>query len=183
MFYTGEGLLGDTSFIVDSKTGVYELIYSPLKTGKFTGTIGFLNEKVGEFWYDLNLVCDENPVQNLPMIDCELGKVGKQTINLENPTGNEVQIDYRITNTTNFEVIPEKIIIGPYESAQVTIQYSPSNLDVIENGNIIFENEEVGKWEYYCEGTGLLPTMMDPLPISTSVGNNTSSMLSFKNPF
>lgn len=80
-------------------------------------------------------------------------------------------------------MIPEKIIIGPYESSQVTIQYSPSNLDVIENGNIIFENEEVGKWEYYCEGTGLLPTMMDPLPISTSVGNNTSSMLSFKNPF
>ncbi|MBK8156873.1 MAG: hypothetical protein IPK55_13225 [Streptococcus sp.] len=80
VFYTGEGLLGDTSFIVDSKTGVYELIYSPLKTGKFTGTIGFLNEKVGEFWYDLNLVCDENPVQNLPMIECELGKVGKQVI-------------------------------------------------------------------------------------------------------
>lgn len=25
--------------------------------------------------------------------------------------------------------------------------------------------------------------MMDPMPISTSVGNNTSSMLSFKNPF
>lgn len=54
---------------------------------------------------------------------------------------------------------------------------------MIENGNIIFENEDVGKWEFYCEGKGLLPTMMDPMPISTSVGNNTSSMLSFKNPF
>ena len=57
VFYNGEGLLGDTSFGVDpKKTGVYELIFSPLKTGHYTGTIGFLNEKVGEFWYDLVLV-------------------------------------------------------------------------------------------------------------------------------
>jgi hypothetical protein len=28
-----------------------------------------------------------------------------------------------------------------------------------------------------------LPTVMEPQPISTAVGNNTSSMLSFKNPF
>jgi hypothetical protein len=29
----------------------------------------------------------------------------------------------------------------------------------------------------------LLPTIMEPQPISTAVGNNTSSMLTFKNPF
>jgi hypothetical protein len=29
----------------------------------------------------------------------------------------------------------------------------------------------------------MLPTIMEPQPISTSVGNNTSSMLTFKNPF
>jgi hypothetical protein len=32
-------------------------------------------------------------------------------------------------------------------------------------------------------GKGLLPTIMEPQPISTAVGNNTSSMLTFKNPF
>ena len=41
----------------------------------------------------------------------------------------------------------------------------------------------MGKWEYNVEGKGLLPTVMEPQPISTAVGNNTSSMLSFKNPF
>jgi hypothetical protein len=57
VFYNGEGLLGETSFLVDpNKTGIYELIFSPLKTGNYTGTIGFLNEKVGEFWYDLVLL-------------------------------------------------------------------------------------------------------------------------------
>lgn len=78
VFYNGVGLLGDTSFLVEPNwIGVYELIFSPLKTGKFVGTIGFLNEKVGEIWYDLNLVCDESPVINLDLIECELGKVGK----------------------------------------------------------------------------------------------------------
>jgi hypothetical protein len=38
------------------------LIFSPLSSGTNTGTIGFLNEKVGEFWYDLNLNAEENPV-------------------------------------------------------------------------------------------------------------------------
>jgi hypothetical protein len=56
-------------------------------------------------------------------------------------------------------------------------------LDVVETGNIIFENQQVGKWEYNVEGKGLVPTMMESLPISTAVGNSTSSMLTFKNPF
>lgn len=54
---------------------------------------------------------------------------------------------------------------------------------MIEQGNIIFDNPAVGKWEFNVEGKGLVPTMMEPQPISTSVGSNTSSMLSFKNPF
>jgi hypothetical protein len=54
---------------------------------------------------------------------------------------------------------------------------------VIEQGNIIFDSPTVGKWEFNVEGKGLVPTMMEPQPISTSVGSNTSSMLSFKNPF
>lgn len=56
-------------------------------------------------------------------------------------------------------------------------------MDVVESGQIVFENPSVGKWEYVLEGKGLLPTLMEPQPISTAVGNNTSSMLTFKNPF
>ena len=117
------------------------------------------------------------------LIECELGKTGSQHITLENPTGQELAIEYRCSNPTNFEIYPEKVSIPPYESAKITIQYSPSSLDIIENGNIVFENEDVGKWEYYCEGRGLLPTLMEPQPVSTYVGNSTSSMLTFKNPF
>lgn len=56
-------------------------------------------------------------------------------------------------------------------------------MDVIESGNIIFENPLIGKWRFYVEGKGLIPTMMEPQPISTAVNSSTSSMLSYKNPF
>lgn len=63
VFYQGEGLLGDQSFSLEPKSvSTYNLIFSPLKAGFMTGNIGFLNEKVGEFWYDLSLTADESPV-------------------------------------------------------------------------------------------------------------------------
>jgi len=151
--------------------------------GETMGNIGFLNEKVGEFWYDLKLIAEENPVQNMPMLECELGKMSSHTVDLENPTSKEILLDFKNTNPTNFEVSPDKLILPPYESVKVHIQYSPTSLDVVESGQIVFENPFVGKWEYNVEGKGLVPTIMEPQPISTSVGNSTSSMLSFKNPF
>jgi len=161
----------------------YNLIFSPLMAGEFSGNIGFLNEKVGEFWYDLNLIAEENPTENLEMLECELGKTAVHQIELENPTGKEIFLDYRNSNPSNFEVTPDKVILPPYESIKLQIAYSPSSLDVVESGNIIFEHPTVGKWEYNLEGKGLVPTIMEPQPISTAVGSNTSSMLSFKNPF
>ena len=88
VFYSGEGLIGDAALSLEPKTiGTYQLIYSPLKAGVTEGTIGFLNELVGEFWYDLNLAADENPVQNLDTLACELGKLQCHYVSLENPTG------------------------------------------------------------------------------------------------
>lgn len=81
-------MIGDSAFSLEPKSiGTYNLIFSPLSSGSYTGTIGFLNEKVGEFWYDLNLNAEENPIVSLDLLACELGKVASHTITLENPTG------------------------------------------------------------------------------------------------
>lgn len=184
VFYTGEGLIGDANFALEpNSTGVYNLIFSPLQAGSFTGTIGFLNERVGEFWYDLTLSAEENPVVNLELLECELGKTQAHDVTLENPTGQELYLEFRNSNPTNFEIVPDKLLLPAFESLQVAITYSPTNLDMVESGNIVFEHPAVGRWEYNVEGKGMLPTVMEPQPISTSVGNNTSSMLTFKNPF
>jgi hypothetical protein len=142
-----------------------------------------LNEKVGEFWYDLSLTAEENPVQNLELLECELGKAASHFVELENPTAQELFLDFKNSNSTNFEIRPDKVILIPYETLKVQIIYSPTALDVVESGNIVFSHPQVGKWEYNVEGKGLVPTLMEPQPISTAVGNSTSSMLCFKNPF
>jgi len=130
VFYNGEGLIGDSSFSLEPKSvGTYNLIFSPLGAGSSQGTIGFLNEKVGEFWYDLNLQAEENPVVNLDLLECELGKVANHTITLENPTGQELYLEFRNSNPTNFEIVPDKILLPAYESLKVKLQYSPTNLD------------------------------------------------------
>ena len=117
VFYSGEGLIGDATLSLEPKSiGTYSLIYSPLKTMISEGTIGFLNERVGEFWYDLHLAADENPVSNLETLACELGKLASHFVNLENPTGQEMTIEVKNSNATNFEVLPDKIVLAPYET-------------------------------------------------------------------
>merc|ERR1719230_1660525 len=57
---TGDGLLGDRTFTLEGSetNGVYELFYSPLVSKVHEGSIAFLNDRVGEFWYKLNLVAE-----------------------------------------------------------------------------------------------------------------------------
>jgi hypothetical protein len=57
----------------------------------------------------------------LQLLDCELGKNASHQVVLENPTGNELFLDYRNSNPTNFEIIPDKIILPAYESLKVKI--------------------------------------------------------------
>lgn len=99
----------------------YNLIFSPLTAGQFKGNIGFLNEKVGEFWYELSLTADESPIQNLELLECELGRMASHTVELENPTSGELFLDFRNSNPTNFEIKPDKVVLPPYETVKVQI--------------------------------------------------------------
>ena len=113
-------MIGDPTFSLEPKSiGKYNLIYSPLAAGFSQGNIGFLNEKVGEFWYELNLTAEENPVVNLSMLECELGKTASHFVDLENPTGTEAFIEFRNSNPSNFEIIPDKIVLPPFNIVRV----------------------------------------------------------------
>lgn len=73
--YSGEGLIGDPALTLDPHSeSAYNLVFSPLMAGSFSGTIGFLNRDVGEFWYELDLIAEENPVVQLDLLECELGR-------------------------------------------------------------------------------------------------------------
>ena len=120
--FSGEGLIGDPALTLDPNSeSTYNLVFSPLMAGTSSGTIGFLNRDVGEFWYGLTLTAEENPVVNLELLECELGRSESHFVQLENPTGAELMLEHRNTNTTNFEVIPDKVILPPYETVRVCI--------------------------------------------------------------
>jgi hypothetical protein len=53
--------------------------------GKYTGTVRFFNEDVGEFWYQLNLTALDPPPIKMEFV-CEFGKSHLQTITIDNPS-------------------------------------------------------------------------------------------------
>jgi hypothetical protein len=182
----GDGLLGMEQFVLAPReAATYELVYSPLLPApQSKGTAVFLNDRVGEFWYDLQLTADPAPPEELPLLECEVGRSMQHKITIDNPTGTEVVLKQKSTNKINFRVVsPSRIVMTPLESVDVTIEYSPSSLNIQEEAEITFENPEVGKWVYLAKGIGLQPTEPRKVSVVSQVHRATSSTLTFKNPF
>jgi hypothetical protein len=55
----------------------------------------------------------------LELLECELGKAASHFVELENPTAQELFLDFKNTNSTNFEIRPDKVILMPYETLKV----------------------------------------------------------------
>jgi hypothetical protein len=180
----GDGLVGDSSFIVPAKeVGVYELMYSPLKIGEFDGAVSFMSERTGEFWYRLKLIAREPEPIEMELFEAELGRYCMKTVLLENPSPDEVVLDYQNSNPVNFELIPEKIVLQPYEVFEVKVKYSPSTLKYIDNGEIKLLSQGIGDWHFLLKGRGLPPDEMEPILMAASMGENSSVQVPFKNPF
>lgn len=180
----GKGLIGDSVFFVPAKEqGVYELLFSPLIPGEYEGAVFFISEKTGEFWYKLKLnALPPEPIE-LNLFECELGRTESKQIFLDNPTGEEAILDYSSSNPLNFEIIPEKIVIPPYETVDALIRYCPSSLKHIELGVISLSSSILGNWEYKVKGKGIPPTKMEDLEVSATIGESSSVQVTFKNPF
>lgn len=180
----GEGLVGPATFsLLPSQTATYELLFLPLRSFNSKGSIAFIQEKLGEIWYELNLNSKENPVSPSPILKAELGKVEEWVVYLENPSMFHCDVQYRISNPNNFDISPEIITIGPFESVPVKIRYIPSDLDINETGEILFESDKIGKWQFLVFGVGLPPTKFDPKVINGALFKDLSSTITFKNPF
>jgi hypothetical protein len=111
-------------------TSSYELMYSPFTLGRQRGSISFIHETLGEIWYELSMTCEDIQPTRMSVLRCELGKVENYTVILENPSAKEVVATSKVTNQTNFDVIPDTIVLKPMTKTPIQIRYMPSNLDV-----------------------------------------------------
>jgi hypothetical protein len=71
----GPYLEGSTQIDLPAKEKFkYTLDFKPIQIGKYKGSLIFMNEQYGEFWYDLKLTCtDPLPIQLEP-IKAEVGR-------------------------------------------------------------------------------------------------------------
>jgi len=180
----GDGLLGEAEFVLAPKeTATYELVFSPLLPARTKGTAVFFNEVVGEFWYDLSLIAEAALPEEIPLMQCELGRTAQTTVKVDNPTGQEVALKHRSTNKINFKVMNNRIILPPLESSEITIEYSPASLGVTEEAQIVFEHPSIGSWVYKAQGLGLPPLEARSVTVAAQVNRTVSSTIQFKNPF
>ena len=177
-------LFGDREVKLTAKSClIYKLLYAPLKVGVWENVmLHIYNDKIGEYLYKLNLICENCPVVTPDIIRAELGKYVDFPIMLENPTNEEVEVKYYNTNKKLFQVLQEKIYIPGGIRKEILIRYIPSTLEVIEECNLKFETKRIGSWEFYLRGSGVLPTPMETLFINTYVGGVTTGQVNFKNP-
>jgi hypothetical protein len=93
----GEGLIGSPVFqLGPGSSGSYDILFSPITPGKQKGSVTFVNDKVGEFWYELELVAQPSPPVSLPHLSAAVGYKAVHTLSLENPIGEEVCVCMRV---------------------------------------------------------------------------------------
>ncbi|CAK4289382.1 unnamed protein product [Aphanomyces euteiches] len=180
----GKGLYGPTQFSLEAQqTGIYQLLYSPLLPGTTTGAIGFTNEDVGEFSYILNLHATPAPPIQLEDMVCAVGDVTSQPITITNPLDTPLPLEVVLTNTRNFRIRDEDIVVKPLSTYTAILDYIPSSLSEYERADIQFLNPDVGTWEYKVQGKGKPPSMMKTTIVNAVVGEAASSLFTFRNPF
>jgi len=186
----GEGLLGAPSVALQpQESAVYELIYSPLVGGKMIGGLIFVNDEIGEFWYELELESEEPDPIPVPGIKAELGKTSKTRLSIENPCGFDIEGELVVDNETNYSVtIPDNpyednvLLIPAYETAEFDIHYAPSSMGEVERCECVFSHPSAGTWVFECSGRGHPPSEMETTNVSATVMSSSSNMVHFRNP-
>jgi hypothetical protein len=181
----GDGLLGDDTYVLKpgDNTMPYELLFSPLVAGNSRGSVRFMNNEVGEFWYEVILHAIPAPSTKLPCIECMLGDVSSTQISVENPLAQPVDLETMLSDNEHFFVKPDTISIGPYGQSPVEIFYRPSSLGDVKSCLVSFSNRTFGEIEYEVSGKGMMPGMMSPVYIGAQMKEMGSHTIPFKNPF
>lgn len=181
---TGECIYGHPTITVPAnESKKYPLSFMPLYIFKDKGTIAFVNDQLGETWFEVMLTSEESPPAKVPLMKCELGKSEKSIVHLENPSYRDVKVTYRNTNPDNFEVMQKDIVIVAKSTMDIEIRYTPSDLENTESGIINFETEEIGCWNFMVFGLGIPPTKYAVKKLSGSLNKDCTGSINFRNPF
>eukprot|EP00899_Mesostigma_viride_P006782 jgi/Mesvir1/16104/Mv08394-RA.5 len=180
----GSCLSGPTTFLLGARASrAYELSFLPLHAGADKGSVRFTSDKLGEFWYELDLRAQGCPPRALPQLVAEVGTRASYPITVENPLREAVTLRAYSSNTRNFNIVPPVITLPPHGHARATVEYTPSSLDDVEEGVVELSDAAAGKWEFLCTGCGSEPTVMPPTLVTSTISTSSFATLVFRNPF
>ncbi len=163
----------------------YELQFHPKQVGKFRGSLIFLNEEFGEFWYDLKLSSNDANTIQLEPVECEIGKYASVVINLANPLDEAIKFKTNISNPNYFGLEDKKheqFHLEANSSIDVSIVFIPGAVGFSDHSTIVtFLNEKLGNIRYDLKGVGLEPECQDPINITSEIGQGQIVNVSFRN--
>ena len=161
--------------------------YKPIHPEETKGRIGFLSNHCEHIWYEMMLQAEQPSPQTLPPMDVEIGKQKEHFLTFKNPfkagksvkftskwvfaekgedlwkkkTTTEVTIsekDQKNMNLTRkWHVTPASFEIQPKKHKKVQIIYSPDDIEKQDRIGIEFFSEDLGLFQYECQGKGCFP--------------------------
>ena len=153
-----------------------------LLPGREVGSIVFANPRLGEVWYELNLVATPPERLRLKQMRAAVGTRARQPIYIENPSNEEVTLQLSSSNTLNFRCVPPTVTLGPYGKTAsdpssnpnglptVEVEYAPSSLDTLQEATIVVNDPRgaslTGK--FMVSGRGDAPSM-EPVMVYSAV--------------
>ena len=145
----------------------------------------FINDDIGEFWYDLKLIAvDPLPIQT-DLLEAEVGRYTTQIIKVTNPINEAIQFRVLLSNTNNFALERkqnELIDVEPNSSAEINVIFTPATIGYTDHFCLLsFYNEKVGNITYELRGIGLEPDTQDPINITAEVNQAQLVTINFRN--
>lgn len=161
----------------------YQLTFLPLSEFKEKTSVTFMNQKIGDVVYEIQLESELPPQVKLNTMRCEVGKTEKMPITLTNVIKEPARVTARPLISQNFYLEVDQFVIPPMGSYTVNLIYIPTDLDKQESALIVFESKEIGSWNYKATGIGIPPTKFPEHKITGSLNNQSSNSIVFRNPF
>ena len=183
--FSAGDLFGDHFVTIPgNSTKTYQLVYSPLKSGKKVATISFYNDDEGEYIYNLDMVVDAPEVFVVKPMACPIGRSSMTSITIDNPLDQDTSFRVENNNQTCFQVKASQFFhIGPKEKKRIEITYIPSSIGTREEAEVKFVSPDIGLYVFSLTGTGKPPQVLSPTIIESDIGNTASATVNFVNPF
>jgi hypothetical protein len=152
-------------------------------SGESTGRVRFFNERIGEFWYKLNLNAIPSDPIVLDDVDCMVGLETTVSIPIDNPLTENVSVNLNVYDSDQFLLPSSVLSMGPYAQTSFDVIFRPNNFSDSTEATITASHPKFGEVIYVIRGIGTLPGTMPNIDVFAPLGEMSSTTINFKNPF